>query len=500
MDYIGFIIAIIAICAAAGFLAVLLYRTAKEKGALDKKLMEKDDELTKVLKEVTDAKEELSNKYREIKENEASIKKLAYEDKLTGLPNKAAFDELLGHTLETLRKGESCAVMYIDLDDFKTFDDTWGHGNCDELILDISHRLRQNLDENDYIARMNGDEFIILTQNIEDSAEFDNKLKRIEKAFHFPFLTSFGQMMVTVSIGIAMAPKDGKKADIVLRNASYALAEAKIIGKDTYCYFSEDIEKKELDEIDLKSDLANAIQNDDFLLRYEPVINIRDKSIDSLRLKLIWDRGEKGIWRAARFSRFAEKTGQINQLGMNAFRRVCEEMKRFPDKKMIFPLTKRIFMSVDFETSINTIINETGVDRSKIIFELSEEVIGENFDDCLFFVKSLTDKGFQFRIGSFGNGLCSMRILRDFPVNEVAVSVMGIYAEHEDEDSAEFVSLVTENIRKFNKVPVFTDISDPVYENIVIKNGGNLVEGELYGGIMTAEQVENLKASDYLSA
>ena len=93
-----------------------------------------------------------------------------------------------------------------------------------------------------------------------------------------------------------------------------------------------------------------------------------------------------------------------------------------------------------------------------------------------------------------------MRILRDFPVNEVAVSVMGIYAEHEDEDSAEFVSLVTENIRKFNKVPVFTDISDPVYENIVIKNGGNLVEGELYGGIMTAEQVENLKASDYLSA
>ncbi len=470
-------------------LLLIIQKTDKKRIESDKKLADMQADLDNVYSEVNNTQEELNAKYRQIKDNEDRIRKLAYEDQLTGLPNKSAFDELLGHVLDTLRKEESCAVMYVDLDNFKSLDDIWGHNNCDELILDISHRLRQNLDENDYIARMNGDEFIILSQNITDQAEYDNKVKRLEKALRFPFITSFGQVIITMSIGVAIAPKDGKKADVLLRNAGYALVEAKLIGKDTYCYFSEDIAKKELADMQMKSELTKAIKDESFLIRYEPVFDLRDKSCSAIRFKIVWDRGEKGIWHAVRFAPFAEKTGQIMNVGESAFRRSCKELVEMPNKKLIVPLTKKLIMSIDFESRINEILATEGIDRQRIQFEISEKVIASDFEDCLFFIQSFTDKGFTFRIGDFGNGLMSMKILRDVPVNEVAISVTGIYAEHDPEEAGEFLKLLSDDVRKFGKTPVYIDISDSIEEDQVIKNGGYLVEGELYGGLMAKKDI-----------
>ena len=185
-------------------MAVLLLfsrnRILKEKREAERKLADTLSDLENVYSEINTTQEELNVKYREIKTSEDKIKKLAYEDLLTGLPNSTAFNEMLTHTLETLRKEESVGIMYVDLDNFKQIDDLWGHANCDELILDISHRLRQNLDENDYLAKMSGDEFMILSQNILESTDFNEKLKRIGNSFRFPFITSFGQVVVTTSI------------------------------------------------------------------------------------------------------------------------------------------------------------------------------------------------------------------------------------------------------------------------------------------------------------
>lgn len=488
INYIFLIITVILI-AAILILVLMLIKSDKGRTAADKKMIALQSDLDNVYSEVNNTKEELSLKYKQIKENEDRIRKLAYEDQLTGLPNKSAFDELLCHVLDTLRKEESCAIMYVDLDNFKSLDDTWGHSNCNELILDISHRLRQNLDENDYIARMNGDEFIILTQNITDQGEYDNKIKRLEKAFRFPFITSFGQIIITMSIGVVIAPKDGKKSEVLLRNATYALSEAKLIGKDTYCYFSEDIAKKELADIEMKSELTKAISDDSFLIRYEPVINLRTKKSDVLRLKVIWDRGDKGLWHAARFAPFAEMTGQIMNVGVNALRRACHELYGMPDKKLIVPLTRRFIMSLDFEPKVNEILADEKIDKSRIIFELSERMIEESYDDCLFFIQTYMEKGYDFRIGGFGNGLMSLKILRDIPVRDVAVSVTGIFAEHDEEEAAGFLSALVSDIKELGKTPVFIDISDSIEEDLAIKNEGYLVEGELYGGVMSDDEI-----------
>lgn len=462
----------------------------KAKKEADKKLADTLGDLENVYSEVNTTQEELNAKYREIKANEDKIKKLAYEDAVTGLPNEAAFNEMLVHILETLRKEESVGVMYIDLDNFKLLDDTWGHNNCDELILDVSHRLRQNLSEDDYLAKLSSDEFMILSQNIKDISEFDERVKRIRDSFRFPFIASFAQVVVTVSVGATIAPKDGTKAENLIKNATVALGEAKRLGKDNYCYYSEEMAAMELEKIELQSQITAAIKNDSFTIKYEPIINLEDKNYELLRMKLLWDREEKGVWQANKFVDFVEQTGQIFTLATNSLKKVCQEMKLFPNKKVILPLSKRLFFSYDFREKTYEIINEAKIDTAKFMIEVDEDIITSNFADSSFVMEEMISKGFSFRVGRYGKGGMSMEILRDFPVVQIAVPIDSILLEHDEAESAKYISLISLVATQLGKQVSFTGISDSIAEDMVIKRGAKLVEGELYGAMLEAYEIE----------
>ena len=474
-------------------LAVILFlsrnRVLREKKEAERKLKDTLNDLENVYSEINTTQEELNMKYREIKASEDKIKKLAYEDSLTGLPNRVAFNEMLTHTLETLRKEESVGIMYVDLDNFKQIDDLWGHTNCDELILDVSHRLRQNLDENDYLAKMGGDEFIVLSQNILELTDFNEKLKRIGNSFRFPFITSFGHIVVTVSIGAAVAPRDGTKADMLVKNAATALAEAKRLGKDNYCYYSEEMAAKELENIELQSSLTNAIKNDSFIIKYAPVFDIESKKYDTVRMHLLWDRDEKGVWQARKFISFAEKTGQIFALGENTFRRVCEEIKLFTDKKVILPLSKRLVKSYDFRNKLYNILEETGTDAKRIIFEIDENILMADLPECSFVIEEMIERGVGFRVGRYGSGGMSMDILKSLPVAQVSIPVNRLLEENEAEEVIKYLRIVTEVAGKLGDNVSFSGISDSNVEDVVIACGGKFVEGELYSKLLDVTEI-----------
>ena len=474
-------------------IAVLLLfsrnKILREKRESERKLKDTLSDLENVYSEINTTQEELNVKYREIKANEDKIRKLAYEDSLTGLPNSVAFNEMLTHTLETLRKEESVGIMYVDLDNFKQVDDLWGHANCDELILDVSHRLRQNLDENDYLAKMSGDEFMILSQNILESTEFNEKLKRIGNSFRFPFITSFGQVVVTTSIGATLAPRDGTKADVLIKNATTALSEAKRLGKDNYCYYSEEMNIKGLENLELQSSLTNAIKNESLIIKYAPVYNIDDRSYDTVRMRLLWDRGEKGIWQARRFISFAEKTGQILALGENTFRKVCEEMKIFTEKKVILPLSKRLVLNYDFRNKLYGIVAETDTDIGRMIIEIDENILVSDMAESSFVIEEMLAKGFGFRVGRYGSGGMSMDILKNLPVSQVSIPVNRLLEENETEDVIKYLKIVTSVVNELGENVSFSGISDSIGEDVVRKCGGKLVEGELYGPLLSAEEI-----------
>lgn len=483
---------------AIAFLSVLVLTLffSRNKAIAGKKEAERElskvmGDLENVYSEVNNTQEELNAKYREIKAGEDKIKKLAYEDSLTGLPNKSAFMEMLDHTLLTLRKGEEAGVIYIDLDDFKEINDFWGHTNGDELILDVSHRLRQNLDEDDYIARMSGDGdgFIILSQNIRELSDFDEKLKRLENAFRFPFITSFGQAVINISMGVTLAPKDGVKTDALIKNVSVALTEAKRLGKDNYCYYSEDIAARELETIELRSSLSVAVRNDSFIIKYSPIIDLTSKECDTVRAKLLWDRKDKGIWNAGKFIKFAEKTGLAVSIGINYLKGLCAEMKSFPDKKVIVTLTKRLFLNGEFRDKMYEIIGESGLDCSRFILEIEEKVLTENFADSILMMNEMIGKGFTFMAGKYGSGKMSMDILRDMPLEQVGISAPSVFDLHDGEEAKKYLTLVVSVIKELGGLPIFTDISDSIAEDYIMALGGRMVEGELYGGLLTAKEV-----------
>lgn len=465
-------------------------RVLREKKEAERKLKDTLSDLENVYSEINTTQEELNMKYREIKAGEDKIKKLAYEDSLTGLPNSAAFKEMLTHILETLRKEESVGIMYIDLDNFKQIDDLWGHANCDELILDVSHRLRQNLDENDYLAKIGGDEFMVLSQNILELSDFNEKLKRIGNSFRFPFITSFGQVVVTTSIGASVAPRDGTKAEVLIKNASAALSEAKRLGKDNYCYYSEEMAAKELEKIELQSSLTNAIKNDNFIIKYAPIFDISDRSYDTVRMRLLWDRGEKGVWKARKFISFAEKTGQIFALGENTFRRVCEEMKIFSEKKIILPLSRRLVLNYDFRNKLYGILEETNTDAKRLIIEIDENILMADLAECSFVIEEMSEKGFGFRVGRYGSGGMSMDILKNLPAAQISVPVKRILEENTKEDSIKYLKIITDVAEKLGDNVSFSGISGSDEEKAAISCGVKFVEGEFYGELLTAADIK----------
>lgn len=475
-------------------------KVAQEKKEALKKLEKARGELEAVYSEINSTQEELNARYREIKASDEKIKKLAYEDSLTGMPNKAAFCEMLRHTLETLRKNEFAGIMYLDLDHFKKLDDLFGHANGDELILDVSHRLRQNLDENDYIARMDGDGdgFMILSQNLKGESEFDEKIKRLIAAFRFPFIASFGEVMITLSIGATMAPADGEKVDGLLKNASLALAEAKRTGKDTYIYYSDELTEREVENIELKSGLLTAIKNNEFKIKYEPILSLKNQTSDLLRLRLLLDRKEKGEVNANRFIHIVENMGFANKVGLYSTHRICEDLKLFPEKNIIIPLTEKMLFDFHFMRQFIKIIEENGVDQKKILFEVEEKILTKTFSDSLFLMEELREKGFCFVLGNYGSGHSSLDVLRDMKFSYVSVSISKLFYDREEKEAQAYLHMLTNIIKEMGSKLIFTNLTSLEEEERLLGLGEILVSGELYGRYLEAKEVSETKRNETL--
>ncbi len=486
------------IMATALLMTLLLFfsrrRALREKRAAKQQLEDTLSSLEAVYSEVNTTQEELDAKYRELKASEEKIKKLAYEDNMTGLPNRAAFMEVLDHTMETLRKDEAVAIMNLDLDHFKKVNELWGNACGDELLLDISHRIKQNLEEDDYLARSASDEFLILSQNIGEIAGYEEKVKRIQKAFRFPFVLSVSEFTITISIGVVVGPRDGKTAGTLIKRADMALNQAKRLGKDTYCYYTSALEQKLLEDMEMRSDLTAAMKQSDFFLRYQPILLPRERACLGFRMELYWNRQEKGIWRASRFVRFAEETGQIIALGERAFRRICKDVKSWEelgiaDYDMIVPLSKRQLLSPSLEQIICTVSKEEEVSLSRFLFEVNEKLLMSEYEECHALMEELSHKGFRFRLGDFGGGGMSLDCVHNLPVEQVALPVRRIFGKQEPEEAERYFQVITSALSMLGRSIVVTGISDAVEEQTIQQIIQTGVQGELYGESLSSEEV-----------
>lgn len=403
-------------------------KTKGEKAALleKQKLSGNYSGLETAYEEVMAEKNELSIKYDELKRSKEKVQKLAYSDYLTELPNRLSFTEMLDSVMLTLRNEEVIALMNIDIDNFKVINDTLGHSYGDELLIDVTHRLKQAMDDNDYLARSGGDEFVVLSQNLTDIGEYEAKIKKIQKIFDYPFVLSMKEYFITVSIGISMAPKDGKTTQVLIKNADSAMYAAKANGKNTFVYFDDSINEKLMDKIQVQSELRKAIENKEFIVYYQPQVDLSTDRIIGFEALIRWNHPVKGVLLPGEFISLTEENGLIVPIGNWVLKNACRQLKTWEeeghgDLVMAVNISSRQFKDQEFINMVRETLQETGINPGHLELEITEIIALQDMDYSISVINKLKELGVLFSLDNFGTDYSSMNYLKKLPVNNLKI-------------------------------------------------------------------------------
>lgn len=474
-------------------------RTVAERMAKQakEKLEESYQELETAYEEVTSTQKALSIKYEELKKSEEKNKKLAYTDYLTELPNRTAFTEMLERIIVTLRKEEVIGLLYVDLDNFKNINDTLGHSYGDELLIDVAHRLSQVMDENDYLARFGGDEFIVLTQNIEELGIYEDKIKKIQKVFSYPFVLCLKEFFVTVSIGITFAPRDGKTTQSLIKNVDAAMYAAKEMGKNTYRYFDESINKKLMEKIEIQSELRKAIENEEFELYYQAQIDLHTESIVGFEALIRWNHPKNGLISPGGFISIAEETGLIVPIGKWVMLEACRQLRIWEDKgykdlQMAVNLSARQFINSDIVSLVDEIISETKINPNNLELEITETVALDNIDYAIDTISKLKDIGVKFSLDDFGTGYSSMNYLKKLPVNNLKIDKSFLDTVMENKNDQKIVSTIISLAQTMDLVVIAEGVESKAQAKFLKYSNCDKAQGFLYSKPVSKEEADTL--------
>lgn len=428
---IFYIILVIMLVIAITILA--LFMKSKKRQVVDKKAKEEGEKLKDKFTELKSAYEEiksnhkkLKNQYDELQESADKNKKLAFTDLLTQLPNGTAFVEKLDQVMLTLRKEEIIGIIYLDIDNFKEINDSLGNSYGDELLIDVTHRLKQVMDDNDFLARYSGDEFIVLTQNIEDMSEYETKIKKIQKVIHYPFVLSLKEFFVTISLGIAFAPKDAKTTQNLIKNAVSAMYVAKEMGKNTFCYFDDGINHRLMEKIERQSELKQAIADEQFLLHYQTQVSLSTDRIVGFEALIRWNHPTKGIISPAEFVSIAEETGLIVPIGRFVLKEACNQLKLwsidgYHDLEVSVNISVRQFKDEGFVEMVKEVVTETEIDPKQLVLEITEPIVLEDMNYAITVMQELSVLGIRFSLDDFGTGYSSINYLKELPLSYLKI-------------------------------------------------------------------------------
>jgi polar amino acid transport system substrate-binding protein len=486
---------------------IIRYSSVKHTGKLAEEEIQRISEHCKELEGTYNAQinsfNELTVKYEELNKNKESMKKLAYTDYLTELPNRAAFTEMLDNIMITLRSEEIIAIMDIDIDNFKNINDTLGHSYGDELLIDVTYRLKQAMDENDYLARIGGDEFIVLTQNLKDTTTFEDKIRKIKNVFSYPFILSTKEYFVTVSIGVAFAPKDGKTSQSLIKNVDSAMYVAKANGKNTHAYFEYAFNQKLTEKIETQSEMRKALERNEFVLFYQAQMDLETKKVVGFEALIRWNHPTKGLVYPDEFIYLAEETGLIVPIGMWVLRTACQQLKQwadeYPDVTMAVNLSARQFKDRDFVRLVYDVIEETGIDPKKLELEITETIALDDIEYTISTIQELRKIGVNFSLDDFGTGYSSMNYLKRLPVSNLKIDKSFLDTVMEDQCDQKIIQTIITLARNLDLFVIAEGVESSDQEIFLKEANCDKAQGYLYSKPVPKEKaIMFLKNQDFM--
>ena len=353
---------------------------------------------------------------------EAKINQLARYDALTGLPNRALFRDQMDAAVTGLRRRGPFAIHFVDLDEFKQVNDTLGHPCGDELLCVVADRLRAAVRGSDIVARFGGDEFVVLQYPLGHPKEAAALAERIVARLAEPFQISGNEVVIGASIGIALAPRDGTDADLLLKNADMALYRAKSDGRRAWRFFEHGMDVMAQARRNLQLDLRSAFANKVLQVHYQPLLNLHTKRISTCEALLRWPHPTRGMIPPAEFIPAAEEMGLIVDIGNVVLREACTECAKWPaDVRVAVNMSAIQFRRGDVAEGIREALAASGLAPGRLEIEITESVFLNDTELTRYWFDQLQEMGVTISLDDFGTGYSSLSYLHTYPLNKVKI-------------------------------------------------------------------------------
>jgi diguanylate cyclase (GGDEF)-like protein/PAS domain S-box-containing protein len=359
---------------------------------------------------------------------EQQLQHNAFHDGLTGLPNRALFMDRLGGALARQRRRpeQRCAVLFVNLDRFKLVNESLGHAAGDRLLVELAAVLRRIVRSGDTVARLGGDEFAVLMEDLEDPGEIERMALALEDALCAPFTLGTQDVFVTATTGIAVSDEGYERAEDALRDAHTAMHHRKTSAPGGHQAFDRSMHSRALRALELENDLRRAVEREEFLLHYQPIVELATGRIAAFEALVRWEHPQHGLVSPLEFIHLAEETGLIFAIGRWALREACREMAALlretaPDFTVNVNLSSRQFSQPDLVEQIQEALGESGLPAQRLKLEITESVIMENAESAISVLHRLKDLGASLGIDDFGTGYSSLSYLLRFPADTLKI-------------------------------------------------------------------------------
>jgi diguanylate cyclase (GGDEF)-like protein len=424
---------------------------------------------------------------------EERITHLAHYDALTDLPNRALFQEQLKRELTRVAPERQLAVLYIDIDEFKSVNDSLGHLIGDELLKSVASSLRHCAQGSDFVARLGGDEFAIVQTGVRDPAEAVDLVNRIFEVIRAPYDCLGHQLTTDASIGIALAPQDGSDVDQILKNADLAMYAAKSAGRRTYRFFEPAMDAQVRARRMLEMDLRQAIADGGFEVYYQPCLGLQDDRITGCEALLRWRHPERGMISPAEFVPIAEETGLINQLGEWVLTTACMEAAKWPDNiRLAVNVSPVQFKSGTLALKVIAALAASGLPASRLELEITEAVLIRDDDAALAILHQLRTIGVRIALDDFGTGYSSLSYLKRFPFDKIKIDRCFISDIGEPEGSADIVQAVVNIAAERHMTTTAEGVETAQQQELLRALGCSEMQGYLFSPPKPAADIRNL--------
>ena len=444
----------------------------------------------------------------ERKASEQRIHRLAYYDALTHLPNRTLFQDRLHTALQSAERQKSWVVlMFLDLDRFKPINDSLGHAAGDRMLKEMATRLLGCVDDDDTVARMGGDEFTLLLQpRINREVALNRAIhvaEQILASLVKPFVLEGREFFVTASIGIALSPQDGNELSQLMKNADTAMYHAKERGKNNFQFYQADMNASALERLELESDLRHALEQNEFVLYYQPQFSGDGKRLTGAEALLRWRHPRRGLVPPGDFIPVLEELGLVVDVGDWVISEACRQLKTWHQAKVRVPkvsvnISARQFSDGQLGTRIATILKETGLPPACLELELTESILMREVSEAMQILAGLKNLGLSIAVDDFGTGYSSLNYLKQFPIDVLKIDRTFVDGLPSGEQDAQIARAIIAMAHSLNLAVIAEGVETHEQLDFLREHGCDEVQGYLFGRPMPASRFEAQFSNDAL--